>query len=534
MKRISIFFIISFFCSGLFARIRIVIPDLQVEHTLRALDHILTQNYQDWQAHIITTSRDRAQLLQECLQKIDDDRLSVIFNEKISSWWHTAYSFIHDQVDDEDIVVLHDGASWCAHKNVLDRIVAAYEHDAWTTYCQYEKPDGHQGNCHVYNGDTIKFNRLRSTGWMFCPLRSFKGWIFKHIRLEDFLVENAFCDYAGDVPLLPILEVACPAHITFMPEVSAVCSRNSQKTQEQQSAELAIRLKHAYQQLKQPVYHDTKNCTADIVIFSKDRPLQLYALLESIQCLVKGYASITVIFHAKHDQFARAYNQVQQDFPGVKFIGQSPSNPRSDFKRLLLSAAFEQNNARYIAFAVDDDVILKEIDLTEGARLLEQTGAYGIFYKLGYNTYFCYTQKRHQGNPPFFTLKNDILVWQFCMGRSDFAYPNSVDFVLYKKEDIQPAFVTLEYTTPNTLEGTWDFRAKPSMTRLGICYKESHMVNIPLNIVNNDNANRHMRNFTVDYLLELFNQGCKIDIVELRSLQPNAAHFEYGPRFIKR
>ena len=52
---------------------------------------------------------------------------------------------------------------------------------------------------------------------------------------------------------------------------------------------------------------------ADLVIFSYDRPLQLYAFLESVQRYVTGLSKISVICRMSDGQYRQGYEIIQAD-----------------------------------------------------------------------------------------------------------------------------------------------------------------------------------------------------------------------------
>ena len=58
---------------------------------------------------------------------------------------------------------------------------------------------------------------------------------------------------------------------------------------------------------------------ADLVVFSYDRPLQLYAFLESTEKYVTGVGDLVVIYRASSEQFQKGYEVVEADFPGAMF-----------------------------------------------------------------------------------------------------------------------------------------------------------------------------------------------------------------------
>ncbi len=271
---------------------------------------------------------------------------------------------------------------------------------------------------------------------------------------------------------------------------------------------------------------------ADLVVFSYDRPMQLYAFLESANMYVEGIGQVHVIYRASNDRFATAYETVKQDFASAKFIKQGP-NPQQDFKTLTLTAAFGSGE-EYILFAVDDIILKDFINTAHDIELLEKTNAYGFFYRLGKNLTECYAMQSAQSLPPFHTVASDVFAWNFAQGQHDWNYPNTVDMTLYRKHEIAPLLNNLEFTNPNFLEGRWAGYAHHVMHRCGLCHELTKMVNLPLNRVQNTYNNRNMNIVSVSELLELFERGFKIDIHDVYKMRNAAAHTEYVPHFVKR
>lgn len=271
----------------------------------------------------------------------------------------------------------------------------------------------------------------------------------------------------------------------------------------------------------------------DMVAYSYNRPLQLYALLESLEKYVHGLGKITVIYRASDDRFEAAYEKVKQRFDAVVFKRQAHQTARQDFKQMTLDALLA-GKARYIMFAVDDDIVIDHVDVRECARALKATGAYGFYLRLGLHVTECYTENRHQGVPQdIHEAISGIYQWTFSEGNGDWGYPNSVDMTIFKKSEIEEKLTTLWYTTPNTLEGQWAGRADRSKT--GLCFRGTKIINTPLNLVQTDYAaNRHSHAFTVEQLLEKFNEGLKIDLDPLYKMQNVSAHINYEPQFIRR
>jgi hypothetical protein len=275
------------------------------------------------------------------------------------------------------------------------------------------------------------------------------------------------------------------------------------------------------------------NHKVDLVIFSYNRPLQLYALLESIDKYMTGVNETHVIYRASDQAFKQGYDMVAATFSTVHWHMQG-DHPQQDFKPLTLKATFE-SPARYVVFAVDDIVLKDSINLVESAQMLEKYDAYGFYFRLGKNLNHCYSYGgAYQPLPPLSHQEGDLFSWTFNQGRYDWGYPHTVDMTVYRKKDIEADFKVCSYTSPNRLEDVWNSRSGAIMHKKGLCFGCSKIVNMPLNRVQHDYNNRAMAEFTPQDLLKEFMQGNKMDIAPLYCVDNKGAHMEYTPTFISR
>lgn len=270
---------------------------------------------------------------------------------------------------------------------------------------------------------------------------------------------------------------------------------------------------------------------ADLVIFSFDRPLQLYALLESVEEHMSGIEDVYVIYRASNTEYADGYKEVESRFEQAYYLKQG-NNPRADFKPLTLQASFA-SKADYIIFAVDDIIVKDAIDLSADIDLLEQTKAYAFYYRLGKNLTDCYSLNRPQPLPRLQEVADDVFAWQLGGASCDWGYPHSVDMTLVRKNDIKVDFYSMSYYHPNTLEANWAGRAGKVRSRLGLCHEQSKIVNLPLNRVQNSHQNRNME-IPAQELLAIFKQGKKIDISCVYKIDNKSAHWPMVPSYIER
>ncbi len=269
---------------------------------------------------------------------------------------------------------------------------------------------------------------------------------------------------------------------------------------------------------------------ADLVIFSYNRPLQLYALLESIEKYVKNLGETHIIFRADHD-YLDAYKEVEKRFNHYKFHQQG-NDPYSDFKILTLEYTFNSPE-EYIIYAVDDIIVKDEIDILQCTQALKLTNAYGFYLRLGLNIKESYMMFINPTPLPEYNLvDNNICMYTFNNSCGDWRYPNTVDMTIYKKEDIKNDLLTINMVNPTTFEYYWHHLS--DYNKKGLFFAESKILNIPLNLCYSQSTNRNMGLYSNQELLTKFKSGLKIDISQFYKINNNSPHMEYVPQFIER
>lgn len=277
----------------------------------------------------------------------------------------------------------------------------------------------------------------------------------------------------------------------------------------------------------------------DLIIFSYHRPLQLYALLESIEEYVTGINNAYIIYRTDNDNFETGYQEVFSRFSFVTSLKQTINEMHNNFYELMMGI-LEYSKNDYCLFAVDDMIVKDYFDIKEAIDALEQTESYAFFYRLGLHLSICYPHvKPNEPNsgkqpvPPVEKISENMVSWKFNEGVGDWNYPNNVDMTLYRRKDILDAFNNIpRLENPNKIEEFWSRRYPKN--KKGLCYKNSKVINIPMNIVQEVHPNRQMGLFTAEELLNFFNQGLKINIDILYKINNESAHINYVPEFIRR
>lgn len=274
-----------------------------------------------------------------------------------------------------------------------------------------------------------------------------------------------------------------------------------------------------------------QNMCVDVTVFSYDRPMQLYAFLESCEKYLIGLNEIHVIYRSSGQDYDEGYQIVKKRFSNVIYHKQS-LNPAEDFKPLVISTVFlTTSTARYQMFAVDDMIVTDYVNLEECTSAIERTNTWAFYLRLGKNITYCYMRRKASPPPPLKKVGADILMWKFADGKGDWKYPNNTDMTVYRKNDLRYCLTFLNYTNPNTLEMRWT--QLYNLEKKGVCFTYSKAINIPLNIVN-PSGNRHTHSYTTLELLAKFSRGYKIDISKTYQMRNKAPHVDYDPTFIRR
>lgn len=271
---------------------------------------------------------------------------------------------------------------------------------------------------------------------------------------------------------------------------------------------------------------------AECIVFSRDRALQLHALLASYSEKKALPMPLHVIYQTSTSSHQKAYEDVINIFSNshISFIKQDSDN---SFRKDLLSV-LEAIRSDKIFFLVDDVVFIEDFDIRDFAKF--DTDKFVPTLRMGLNLCKCYTLKQEQPLPE---LQSDLIedddktAWKWNEGICDWAYPLSVDGHLFSTQEITIMTQLIDFSAPNTYEDQLQKFRRFFSCRLGVGYRKSKIVNIPCNKVQRENKNLY-GNVHQDYLLEQWQNGLQMDYRQLYGYVNESAHQEIPFEFIKR
>lgn len=278
----------------------------------------------------------------------------------------------------------------------------------------------------------------------------------------------------------------------------------------------------------------------DLVVFSYNRPLQLYAFLESLEKYVTHLHNIHVIYRTTDANFDKGYKEVFKRFAYVRPHKQGKKAPK-DFKPLVKKCVYDKKSiCPFIMFAVDDIIMTDYVDITNCTKAMNNYKSWFFSLRLGKNitetmlNHVSTMERLHVGIPQGKVVGKEFFSWRFDdpQAQGSWNYPNSVDVTIYRKKDLKRVLYKADYHNPNILEGEWHWHYGPKRSK-GLCFTHSKAINIPLNVVNPFWTSANL-NISAWSLLDRFLKGYKIDIAKFNKIDNPAPHMDYEPTFIKR
>jgi hypothetical protein len=266
----------------------------------------------------------------------------------------------------------------------------------------------------------------------------------------------------------------------------------------------------------------------EIVVFSKDRPMQLHALLTSFLVMSKSKPTIRVLYRASTPEYEAGYSTCFTLVPAGKQISVFSQSADNSFRNDLLEI-FKTLNASRIVLLVDDIVFVRKFNLCD----LDDFDLRKVVpsLRLGRSIRKSYTTGAALRLPDTLEGRGRWLTWNWKGNDLDWSYPLSVDGHVFLRSDLAAMLPRLSFHSPNTLEAELQRFKSLYESRQGLCYELPRLVNLPLNRVQDDFDNRH-GSISAPFLLKKWTEGYRIDVESLAALETDSAHVEAQIRFV--
>jgi hypothetical protein len=264
---------------------------------------------------------------------------------------------------------------------------------------------------------------------------------------------------------------------------------------------------------------------ANIVIFSKNRAMQLDLLLRSFKQYFKEWEQVnkTVIYMATTSEFVAAYDIVKQEHPEFKFVDQGV------FKTDVLESVDPKQ--QFTMFLVDDIIFKKSFSASDPVFgiLKNNNQMISLSLRLHPGIHYCYAINKSTARPPFVRHgASHYRVWRWPGMDGDWGYGISLDGDIFNTSFIAPLLLSTEYSNPNQLEAVLnDPRIiKGVWPTYKCCYDSaSKLLNNPANRVQDEFKNRAEMSYDTNDLNKLFLDGKRISLDEIENIDNGAVHY---------
>ena len=253
------------------------------------------------------------------------------------------------------------------------------------------------------------------------------------------------------------------------------------------------------------------------IVFSRDRALQLHALLEGWAACVRGPARLVVLWTASDPAHETSYRELSALWEGrVGFRRETAF--RADVLHEIESSA-----ATHLFFLTDDGMVLHPFDLSGCLLPGPQSAIFSLTHGLCLD--WCFAARRAQRIPLLSDAGGGCLSWVWKEGEpgTDWSCPLSVDGKFFSRREVLLLLSRLPFRNPNTLEMALQVYSPLFARRKGICFPDPALVNVPCNTVQTECVNPDTGHHGVGDLLLRWRAGERIRSEEFLGLSPREA-----------
>ncbi|MDO9314994.1 MAG: hypothetical protein Q7T97_10660 [Burkholderiaceae bacterium] len=291
---------------------------------------------------------------------------------------------------------------------------------------------------------------------------------------------------------------------------------------------LPTALRSRWARYRSKLRHDNDAGKLLILVFSKDRPLQMDLLLRTLSVNVSQTPNVHIIYRASDNNYRTEYSRVFAENSALNIVPHEEREFREDLLRICRAS-----DCGSVMFLVDDIAFIRPVDLNEIATLSRQGHIVSI--RLGLNITRAQTENGAARRKPPLTpvdgMASRFLTWAWHKAEpGHWAMPTALDGNVLPLPELIPVLESTSFKAPNSLEaaiGQYRFLFKYAA---GVCYDLPRIVNFPLNSVKAEDFNFPHMGMSVDDMLTIYKNGGRLDISNFPYTEHDSCHMEWIPQ----
>jgi hypothetical protein len=250
----------------------------------------------------------------------------------------------------------------------------------------------------------------------------------------------------------------------------------------------------------------TSNSEVDSIIFSKDRAMQLHAFLGSYVDNVSNRGRMDILYKASDERHKRGYDDLKHIFKReeIHFFEEL------DFRSQLIGLC-EKSTAGKIIFYVDDMLFTHRLDYNSVRKI--DSSRYILSLSRGMDLTYSVVLQKQISLPGFHGKVHgfDCFKWSEPSEFSDWTFPLGVSGFMYGRNETIAMLKSVTFKAPNTLERSLQCFLPYFISRDGLCTEQAICACVHANLVQSEWTNHSQGTFSIEELLELWENGKMID-----------------------
>jgi hypothetical protein len=229
--------------------------------------------------------------------------------------------------------------------------------------------------------------------------------------------------------------------------------------------------------------------------------------------------SITVLYKTTNEEYEQGYEKVKSLHPKINFHRETVL--KSDLNLLISDPSF-----KYITFFCDDDIWKAPLTINSEEFNAFDNNPNIISLSLRMHPLISKCHPMGGLETPAPLVEGALFIWDWVAPglRGDWSYPMSVDGGIFRRSLIEFYLRSINFNNVTEFEGYMAANPQTGIPKM-ICFKESPIFNIPLNIASEISRNINM-NISKEYLNTRFLAGDKINFSAYTGFKNTAPHQE--------
>ena len=431
------------------------------------LHSVFIQKYENYRViYVDDCSGDKTyeRVVQLVRENGQQHRFTIIRNDERRNAMANFYTSIHACAD-EEIVITLDGDDFFAHDQVLARVNEAYSNpDIWFTYGQFK----------YYPADQLSdINRpiplfIVDNNWFrvwngfpVSHLRTHYAWLFKLVKLEDFLYEDYYYPMASDKAMLaPMMEMAAQGHYLQLHEVLYIYNNSNPLCDGTINSGFQTSLRDHI--LHQPPYQPLDQQKSVEILGNQDR-VSLVVLCNDKPNYMNIDNMLKRLGHVYETYILVPANSVVEKYDGmVNYVVYE-----RDTLAQKLRECIEALDSRYVMLGTDLDDVVNDIDFIVCVKLLKKTHTSLFYCAMGYDP-----EDQHMLNRkklPRVSFEYPVYAWHSNNKNLGWQVP-AIHMTIWDKKLLSEALTGVKNGDLDELQGSLDMWLTHDKS-LGFCLK---------------------------------------------------------------